>query len=68
MGSPDEVRKRLEEAAQQRQLHHVSGEALAERIRTAVHDAQTVGVPIAECARILEMDRSTLYRVYLNAA
>lgn len=65
--SPDLVRRRIESAAQRRDLHLIDGEALAAEIRALARDAQAVQIPMTELARLLHIDRSTLYRTYLNA-
>lgn len=41
---------------------------LAEKIRKWVANARAAGVPMAEVARLLGMDRSAMYRTYVRAA
>ena len=60
------VMARLAGLRKQRQEQLVSAEHLAQRIRKTVADAQAAGIPMAEVARTLDMDRSTLYRVYAS--
>jgi DNA invertase Pin-like site-specific DNA recombinase len=64
----DIVRQRLSGLAEQRKQHRVAQDELHERIRATIRDAQALGVPVAEIARILEMDRSSVYRTYVEAA
>ena len=59
---------RLAGLREQRRVQLVGAEDLARRIKQAVADAQAAGVPMAEVARTLGIDRSTLYRVYAAAA
>jgi hypothetical protein len=61
------VMARLAGLREQRHTQLVNAEELADRIRSAVADAQAVGIPMAEVARTLDIDRSTLYRVYASA-
>lgn len=63
-----DVRQRLRGLAEQRQQDLVSTERLRERIRLTIRDAQEMGVPMTEIARLLRMDRSSVYRTYLDAA
>jgi DNA invertase Pin-like site-specific DNA recombinase len=58
------IRQRLAGLARQRQEQRVAVDDLQERIRRAVADAQDLGVPMTEIARLLEMDRSSVYRTY----
>jgi DNA invertase Pin-like site-specific DNA recombinase len=63
-----EVRDQLLGAAERRRQLSSSSEALSDEIRQLVRDARAVSIPVAEVARLLEIDRSTLYRVYSDAA
>lgn len=56
---------KLEELARRRVEHQAAGQALAEEVRAAARAAQEV-MPTSEIARRLEIDRSTLYRIYLD--
>jgi transcriptional regulator of acetoin/glycerol metabolism len=62
----DRVRLRLRELGQQRVQHAAAGEELADEIKKTVREAQSSSVPLAEVARLLGLDRSTLYRTYLD--
>lgn len=62
------VRQRLAGLREQRKQHLVAQDALHERIRIAIRDAQALGVPVAEIARILDMDRSSVYRTYVQTS
>lgn len=65
--SEGEVAAKLERLATRREhQQHVSAR-LADEIREAVAEAQEV-MTVAEIARRLGIDRSTLYRVYLDNA
>lgn len=64
----DLVRQRLHQLAERRDQHLTTGEALAQEVRDLVADAQAVGLPLAEVARVLRMDRSAMYRTYVKAA
>ena len=44
----------------------VDGDELAEQIRATVKQARGIPVPVTEIAALLRLDRSTLYRTYLN--
>ena len=61
------VMARLAGLREQRRAQLVSAEELARRIKVTVADAQAAGIPMAEVARTLDIDRSTLYRVYASA-
>lgn len=61
------AKRRLAGLRAQREAQRLSAEELADRTRRAVIDAQAADVPVAEIARQLGIDRSTLYRVYLEA-
>lgn len=63
--SNTEARRRLAALAKQRQRQDEGARALAEDIKEAVRSAQRV-LSTSEIARLLQMDRSTLYRTYLN--
>lgn len=43
-------------------------ESMANEIKEAVATAQYFNVPMTEIARLLKIDRSTLYRTYVDAA
>jgi len=62
------VRQRLSGLAEQRRQHRVAQDTLHESIRNAIRDAQAVGVPMTEIARLLDMDRSSVYRTYVETA
>jgi DNA-directed RNA polymerase specialized sigma24 family protein len=62
----DIAKQRLSGLAQQRREHRVAQEELHERIRAAIREAQAAGVPVAEIARLLDMDRSSVYRTYVE--
>jgi len=66
--SAQRVRDQLTDVAERRQQLDSSKEALSDEIRQLVRDARAVGIPVAEVARRLGIDRSTLYRVYSDAA
>jgi hypothetical protein len=61
-------RKRLSGLRVQRAQQRVATDQLQERTRSAIRDAQAAGVPVAEIARLLDMDRSSVYRTYVQAA
>ena len=62
------ARQRLSGLAEQRRQHRVAQDSLHESIRAAIRDAQAVGVPMTEIARLLGMDRSSVYRTYVETA
>jgi hypothetical protein len=62
------ARKRLAGLREQRRAQRVATDDLHERTRVAIADAQRAGVPVAEIARLLDMDRSSVYRTYVQAA
>lgn len=62
------IRQRLSGLREQRRQQRMVAEELAERTRAAVREAQEAGVPIAEIARLLDMDRSSVYRTYVQVA
>ena len=62
------ARRRLAGLREQRRQQRVATDQLQERTRNAIRDAQQVGVPVAEIARLLDMDRSSVYRTYVQAA
>lgn len=64
---PD-VRERLADLREARKEHREAQEELYADIRRAVRAAQKAGVPMAEIARILDMDRSSVYRTYVQTA
>jgi DNA-directed RNA polymerase specialized sigma24 family protein len=63
----DILRQRLAGLREQRRQARLADEELRERTRKAVREADEAGVPIAEIARLLQMDRSSVYRTYLDA-
>lgn len=62
------VRQRLAGLREQRRAQRVSNEQLAERTRAAVNEAIEAGVPVTEIAGLLDMDRSSVYRTYIEPA
>lgn len=62
------IRQRLSGLAQQRRQHRIAQDTLHERIRLTIRDAQAVGIPVTEIARLLDMDRSSVYRTYVENA
>jgi DNA invertase Pin-like site-specific DNA recombinase len=62
------VRQRLSGLAEQRRQHRVAQDTLHESIRRAIRDAQAIGVSVTEIAKLLDMDRSSVYRTYVEAA
>ena len=61
----DVIADELDELALRRRHHLNDFEDIKRQIRNAVDRAQG-HMSVAEIARRLELDRSTLYRVYLN--
>lgn len=64
--SEAEVAAKLARLANRREHQQFVSQRLADEIRVAVAEAQDV-MTVAEIARRLGIDRSTLYRVYLAA-
>jgi hypothetical protein len=62
------ARRRLAGLREQRRAQRVATDELQERTRVAIRAAQQAGVPVAEIARLLDMDRSSVYRTYVQAA
>lgn len=62
----ESARERLAQLADLRRAHLASAAHLANDVRRAVKVAQNAEIPLAEIARLLDMDRSTLYRTYLD--
>lgn len=62
------VKQRLAGLREQRRALRLSSEEVAQRTREAVAVAQKAGVSIAEIARLLDMDRSSVYRTYISAS
>jgi DNA-directed RNA polymerase specialized sigma24 family protein len=60
------ARQRLSGLREQRKAQRVATDELHERTRIAIADAQALGVPVAEIARLLDMDRSSVYRTYVQ--
>ena len=63
-----ELEARLRTLAQSRARATAHQKALAADIRRTVAEAQQAGISMSQVARLLELDRSTLYRTYLNGA
>ena len=61
-----DARRRLEKLREQREVQLVRTVELHERVRQAIEDARAAGVPVAEIARLLDMDRSSVYRTYVQ--
>lgn len=59
-----EAERELRVLAGSRRHHTFRGLVLARAIRYAVEQARLAGVPMSEIARLLEMDRSSIYRTY----
>ena len=62
------ARDTLSALAEQRRVHLQAQSMLHDNIRFAVRAAQAAGIPMTEIARLLEMDRSSVYRTYVEAA
>lgn len=60
------LRKQLAQVAERRKATTVNMESVARDIRRLVAEAPDAGVPISEVARLLDMDRTSLYRTYIN--
>jgi DNA-binding phage protein len=63
---PEAVRRSLAEVARERKANAVEDKALARRVRVLIAEARRVEIPMSEVARILEMDRTSLYRTYIK--
>jgi DNA invertase Pin-like site-specific DNA recombinase len=64
--SEEQIAAKLDRLATRREHQQHVSKTLADEIRDAVAEAQDV-MTVAEIARRLGIDRSTLYRVYLAA-
>lgn len=64
-GERSEVAQRLAGLARRRATQKRQSDELATEIKATVAEAQHV-MPVAEIARHLGLDRSTLYRTYIN--
>jgi DNA invertase Pin-like site-specific DNA recombinase len=62
------VRQRLAGLREQRKAQRLAQDELHARIRVAIAEAQAMGIPVAEIARILDMDRSSVYRTYVQTS
>lgn len=60
------LRQRLAGLREQRRAQRVTAEDLGDRIRTAVNEAIDAGIPVTEVAKLLDMDRSSVYRTYVE--
>ncbi len=63
--APTEITRRLEALAERRRERKQDDKDLAADITAAVKSAQKA-MPMTEIARLLDIDRSTIYRVYLT--
>jgi DNA invertase Pin-like site-specific DNA recombinase len=61
-----EVRSHLAELAQLRRRVRDEDEDIARDIRATLADARRLGMSMSEVARLLEIDRTGLYRTYIN--
>lgn len=66
LASPSMLRQRLAGLREQRRAQRVTAEDLGDRIRTAVNEAIDAGIPVTEVAKLLDMDRSSVYRTYVE--
>jgi hypothetical protein len=62
----DYIRERLDTLAERRRSDIASREQLHEDIRVTVREAQVIGISMTEIARLLDMDRSSVYRTYVS--
>lgn len=60
------LRQRLAGLREQRRAQRVTAEDLGDRIRAAVNEAIDAGIPVTEVAKLLDMDRSSVYRTYVE--
>lgn len=64
--SIEEVRNLAIDLGYERDRHKAQGDEIAERIRQLAVEAKRVGMSRAELARLLGIDRTNLYKVYLD--
>lgn len=64
---PFDLRVRLVNIAARREEHQEVASELADETRRLVREAQREGMAMKEVARLLRIDRTTLYRTYLSA-
>lgn len=64
---PFDLRVRLVNIAARREEHQEAASELADETRRLVREAQREGMAMKEVARLLRIDRTTLYRTYLSA-
>lgn len=65
--TPGQVRRWLDQLGDRRKKEDQQGEKTAEDIRKALAAAKVAGVPMTEAAERLDLNRTTLYQVYLDA-
>lgn len=63
---PNKIRDEICDLAYRRERLRVELDLVADAIRAAVVEAQDADIPMAEVARLLGIDRSTLYKVYVG--
>lgn len=61
--TPEAARRRLADLGARRRAHDEAGAALAKEIRRALVATDGV-IPLTEAAELLDIHRTTLYRVY----
>ena len=62
----DIVRERLDDMARLRREHEEADKEIARGIRALIAEAREVGISMSEVARRLKIDRTGLYRTYID--
>lgn len=68
MTSPEAVRAKLGALGNRRKEHGKAEDELREEVREAVAEARLAKLPMQEVADLLDLNRTTLYQVYLDAS
>jgi DNA invertase Pin-like site-specific DNA recombinase len=63
---PEQIRERLRRVAERRRAAEREDDEIADEIRDSINEARDANISMTEVARLLEIDRTSMYRTYIN--